>query len=105
MADHLTPHQMIEDLAAVKLPKARRMDVLGARAVLQAGGALPLPMVTELRRLYKRYSRQISVLHEAREAARHSQARKRLQLTEEEVKSRHRSRLEKLKKKLTDYGI
>ena len=101
----MTPHEMIEDLSSIKLPAPKRQDVLGARALLQSQGALPLAMVTELRKLYNRHGKQIRALHEAREKARHSRARARMGLTPEMVQEREAKRLEDLRKKLTDLGI
>ena len=100
-----TPIQMINDLMSIKLPEIKRSELRAAKHILESEGRLPLSVVNEVRKLYKRHSRGIAALHEAREKGRISMARQAMSLSNDNVAERRAKRLKALKDKGSVLGF
>ena len=98
-------HQLFEDLKGVKLARVNRVKVTQARVAYEAHGSLPTSVVVNLRGIHRRHSQQIHKLYEARERARNSMARRRMGLSDGEVKLRQEERRDVLRRRVEDLGF
>jgi hypothetical protein len=103
--DGIPPFALISDLLSVRLSDSEKVKVLQAKTYLEAHGSLPRNVVSSLRKLYKRKSKAIETVHEARESARQSMAKKRMGLSEAEVLRRQKERIKALRRKVEDFGF
>ena len=97
--------QLLDDLKQVKLPKSQRVKLTQARVAFQAHGSLPTKVVIELRALYRRHSKSIEKVYEARERARISMAKQRMGLSDEDLRERREERISGLRSQVDDLGF
>jgi len=97
--------QLLNDLRQVKLPKQQRARLTQARVSFQAHGDLPTSVVVDLRALYRRHAKSIEKVYEARERARISMAKKRMGLSDDDLRERREERISGLRAQVEDLGF
>ena len=97
--------QLLADLRQVKLAKPQRIKLTQARVAFEAHGNLPTKIVVELRALYRRFSKAIEKVYEARERAKISMAKERMGLTDEDLRERRDERMSGLRSRVEDLGF
>ena len=105
MFDSVPVHQIFDDLFQIKLNRKKRGELIKARAIFRANGALAPWMVSEIRKMYRDHHPAVEKMYEARERARISIAKQRMGLSDDRVTSLRDVRISELEDKVNDLGI
>jgi hypothetical protein len=103
--EQMTIFDILSDFNSVKLPKEKRDFVNNSRKILQETGGLPINIQDDLRRMARRYNRQLNELHASRERARRTNWKIREGISEDKARELVERRNKDISARKADLGI